>query len=104
MMNYKALGARIRLLRKSRQMTQAELAEQADLSISFLGHIERGTRKASLDTLVTLCNVLEVTPTFLLQDSLSSAALNEHMVTRKDIVQEISENLIKNLRQWSENA
>ena len=67
---YKALGTRIRAQRKQMKMTQEELAEKAEISNSFMGHIERGTRKASLDTLVRICNVLKVSPQLLLQDSL----------------------------------
>ena len=47
-------------------MTQEQLAEAAGLSASFLGHIERGTRVASVDTLEKLAAALEVTPNDLL--------------------------------------
>lgn len=70
-MDYLGLGKRIRMHRRSLQMTQEQLAEQCGISVSFLGHIERGTRKASLETLVALSNVLQVSPSMLLQDSLN---------------------------------
>lgn len=41
------------------------------MSASFLGHIERGTRVASLETLVKVCNVLDTNPDFLLAASLT---------------------------------
>ena len=69
-MNYRDLGMRVRHLRLLRGYTQEELAKQLGISASFLGHIERGTRVASLDTLISLCNVLDVAPEFLLQASL----------------------------------
>ena len=65
-MDYKDLGARVRVARRSRSLTQEELAEKVGISASFLGHIERGTRVASLETFVTLCNELSVTPEYLL--------------------------------------
>ena len=83
-MDYKDLGARIRTIRRQKPLTQEELAEQAGISASFLGHIERGTRIASLDTLVALCNTLGVTPDYLLAASLtldddaSVAGMSEH--------------------------
>ncbi|MEA5069461.1 MAG: helix-turn-helix transcriptional regulator, partial [Christensenellaceae bacterium] len=55
-MDYRSLGMRIRKQRKNLHLTQEELAERAGISLSFLGHIERGTRKASLETLVSLSN------------------------------------------------
>ena len=69
-MNYKDLGRRIRTLRQKQHMTQEQLAEKIDMSASFLGHIERGSRVASLETLVKICNVLDTNPGFLLAASL----------------------------------
>lgn len=42
----------------------------------FHGHIERGTRIASIDTLVSICNVLSVSPCLLLGASLSENAVD----------------------------
>ena len=70
-MNYKDLGRRIRMLRQKQHMTQERLAEAIDMSASFLGHIERGTRVSSLETLVKICNVLNANPGFLLAASLT---------------------------------
>lgn len=73
-MDYKALGSRVRRQRRLMGLTQEALAEQIGISPSFLGHVERGTRKASLETLVALCNSLEISADALLADSLSSSA------------------------------
>ena len=71
-MDYIDLGRRVNDLRKKQHMTQEELAERIDISASFLGHIERGTRIASLETLVKLCIALETDPNYLLAASTSS--------------------------------
>lgn len=73
-MNYKDLGRRIRMLRQKQHMTQEQLAEKIDMSASFLGHIERGTRVSSLETLVKICNVLDTNPGYLLAASLTCDA------------------------------
>lgn len=70
MVDYKDLGIRVRKLRRQSGLTQEELAEQVGISTSFLGHIERGSRVASLDTMVAICNTLLVTPQQLLSASL----------------------------------
>lgn len=70
-MNYEDLGRRIRALRQKQHLTQEQLAEKIDMSASFLGHIERGSRVASLETLVKICNVLDTNPGFLLAASLT---------------------------------
>ena len=57
-MLYKKIGEKIRYRRILKQMTQAELSAAADISLSFLGHIERGTRKLSVETLYAISTVL----------------------------------------------
>ena len=57
-MDYSAMGGRIRRLRKEKQLTQEQLAEAAEISLSFLGHIERGTRKPSVQTIVLIADAL----------------------------------------------
>ena len=89
--DYEALGMRVWQQRKMRKMTQGELAEKVGVSTSFIGHIERGEKKASLETLVALCNAMGLAPSTLLQDSLSDEVMknqlqfdknNEDLVTR----------------------
>ena len=70
-MDYEKLGKNVRIKRKTKGLTQEQLAEQSGISLSFLGHIERGSRKASLETLVSIANALGVSPDYLLQDSLT---------------------------------
>ena len=57
-MVYKAIGAAIRKRRRGMDMTQEQLAEAVGVSVSFIGHIERGTRVMSLDTFVRICRAL----------------------------------------------
>lgn len=56
----KRLGYNVTLHRQRRGWTQARLAEEVQISPTFLLHIERGTRGASLETIETLAHVLEV--------------------------------------------
>lgn len=61
-MMYAAIGSNIRALRREKKLTQEQLAELADISPSFLGHIERGTRQMSVETLYRIADALECTP------------------------------------------
>ena len=70
-MDYIGLGRRIRKLRQQQHWTQEELADHVGISISFLGHIERGSRKASMETLVSIANAFSVSVDYLLADSLA---------------------------------
>ena len=58
----KALGKRIRQLRQSRpgKLTQEDLAERADISVSFLSMIERGERAPHIETLIRVATALDV--------------------------------------------
>ena len=60
-MDYKRLGERIREERQRLHLTQAQLAEDVDISDTYMGAIERGERSLTLDTLVRLVNRLGVT-------------------------------------------
>ncbi|WP_227762806.1 helix-turn-helix domain-containing protein [Zhaonella formicivorans] len=68
-MDYRLLGEKIRKERLSRGLTQEVLAEKANVSVSFMGQIERGERKLSLETLIKIGNVLGLSFDYLLQDS-----------------------------------
>ncbi|WP_055669434.1 helix-turn-helix domain-containing protein [Desnuesiella massiliensis] len=67
-MDYRYLGQRIREERLKLNLTQEQLAEEIDISSSYMGQIERGERSVTLDTLVRLVNKLGVTIDYLLQD------------------------------------
>jgi len=58
--DYKELGKRIRAERRRQDLTQEKLAEMADISESFMGHIERGGRTLSIETLAKLANALNL--------------------------------------------
>ncbi len=58
--DYKELGKRIRAERRRQDLTQEKLAEMAGISDSFMGHIERGGRTLSIETLAKLANALSL--------------------------------------------
>lgn len=63
---YRMVGKRVRQLRLQQHLTQEQLAERAEISTSFLGHIERGSRKLSLDSFYRLARALDCTANDLL--------------------------------------
>ena len=72
-MDFYQLGKKIRSLRLTNHLSQAELAESIDVSTNYIGQIERGDRKPSLETLVSLCEVLHTSLDYILSDSRSSS-------------------------------
>lgn len=77
--NYKALGERIRVARERNNLTQEKLAELCSLSSSHIGHIERGTRIPSLETVFAVSNVLDISFDSLLLDSFNDADYFTHL-------------------------
>jgi len=64
--DYKELGKRIRSERRRQDLTQEKLAEMADISDSFMGHIERGGRTLSIETLAKLANALDMSIEYII--------------------------------------
>lgn len=69
-MDIKRLGQRIREERLKLNLTQEKLAEDIEISDSYMGQIERGERSLTLDTLVKLVNRFGVTIDYLLKESI----------------------------------
>ena len=53
-LDYTQIGQRIRKLRRDKNLNQEQVAEMAGISCSFVGHIERGEKVLSVETLARL--------------------------------------------------
>jgi transcriptional regulator with XRE-family HTH domain len=71
--NLKRIGENIRAARKSKNLTIETLSELAEISESFLGTVERGESSISIDTLINLCTVLDVSADSLIMYRKESA-------------------------------
>ena len=70
-MNFTLLGKRIREERQALRLTLEQLAEKIDKTGNYLGQIERGDRKLSIETLVDISNALNVSVDYLLTDNIT---------------------------------
>ena len=59
--NHKTIGKRIRRYRLSKNITQEELAFQINTSAAYISNIELGKKKASLQKLCEISEILGVT-------------------------------------------
>lgn len=64
--NYELIGNRIRQKRKSMNLTQEALGKLTGISTAHVGHIERGTRKLSVETLLKLTKALNESTDYIL--------------------------------------
>ncbi len=103
-MDYVDLGQRVRKQRTQLGWTQEALAEKINVSTSFVGHIERGTRKASLETLVSIANSLNVSLDYLLAGSLNNSIIGPIpqglSSKQRTALQEILTTIQDNLSSW----
>lgn len=64
--DYRTVGERIRQRRMELNLTQMELAERINRVTKYCADIERGYCGMSIETLISFCRALEVSPTTLL--------------------------------------
>lgn len=76
-MDAKRVGKRIQSVRKARGMTQAALAQAADLSVKYVSNIECGNKVPTLDTFIVIANVLQIDANTLLADVLDVSVAQE---------------------------
>lgn len=67
-LDYAGIGIRIRNVRKAKGLSQETLAKECGICLSFMGHIERGTRRMSLETFANICKILDTNADELLWD------------------------------------
>lgn len=58
----KQIGLKIRERRKEKGFSQEELGEKLGLSGGAIGQIERGITSIKFETLISICDVLQITP------------------------------------------
>lgn len=107
-MDYVDLGRRIRKQRTQLGWTQEALAERINVSTSFVGHVERGTRKASLETLVSMANALGVSLDYLMAGSLNTSVIGPMPQSlnsdQRAALQEILSTIQDNLSNWEKGS
>ena len=64
------LSKRIRETRKSKKLTQEELAEKAEISVVYASEIERNIKTPSIEVFAKIAKALDVSADYLLRDEL----------------------------------
>ena len=104
-LNYDSIGKNIRSYRIKRKLRQEDLAEITDLSVTYIGMVERGEKIPALETFIKILNALEVSADIILADvlkvgyeiksSLLTEQINALSSTERDKVFDVIETLIK---------
>ena len=88
-LDYEKIGQRIKVARTAKGYTQYKLAKVTNISQAHIGHIEVGSTKLALPTLIKIANALDTTADTLLFDSLP-AAIDTYDVEFKELTMDCS--------------
>ena len=74
---FTTIGNRLYSIRKRMGLTQADVAEKAELSTRTYADIERGSVNMRIETILKICNVLHITPDEILTPDDSSISAKQ---------------------------
>ena len=77
-MNSYDIGQRIKTIRKSQGLTQEKLAELINVSPHYIYEIEKGLKKMSLETFISVTGALNISTDYILFGSINSTNDNKH--------------------------
>ena len=66
------LGKKIKEYREYNSFTQEYVSKELDLATNHYGRIERGENSCTINNLIKLCNILQITPNELLDDFINA--------------------------------
>jgi transcriptional regulator with XRE-family HTH domain len=97
METFSGIGKRIRIKREEKDMTQQELADICGVSLSYIGYLERGKRKApNLTLLSKISQTLNTSLDYLVNGDSNSYVKNALSDIEKHIA-ELSEDDVKQI-------
>lgn len=71
-MDYRTIGKNIRKIRTQNKLRQEDIAERANLSVNYIGAVERGERLPSLETFISILNAVGTSADIVLSDVLNN--------------------------------
>ena len=105
------MGNRIKNRRKELNIKQSELAEQIGISNNHMSTIECGTGKPSIDAFLNICDILKVTPDYLLLGSIHADNVSQNIIDKLRlcndddlwVIEQLVEAMVhKNSYDWNE--
>ncbi|MGN0500527.1 MAG: helix-turn-helix domain-containing protein [Ruminococcus sp.] len=77
------IGNKLLTFRKQKGLTQAEIAELAEISDRTYADIERGSTNMRMETLVSICKALNITPNQILIDDDNSLQIEQERLFKQ---------------------
>ena len=111
--NYVYIGKRIKEIRLNKGMSQEKLSELSNISVPHMSHIETGSTKLGLPTIVRIANALESSVDELLCGSLMrgkaviqndfTALLSDCSLYETKVITDVAKATKKSLREKQDN-
>ena len=79
----KRIGSKLLAIRKRAGLTQSEVAELSELSDRTYADIERGSVNMRMETVLSICKALHITPDVILTEKNSNISIEEDEIIKK---------------------
>lgn len=96
------LGEQIRTIRKARGLTQIELAERANMNVTYVGDVERAKENISINKLILLAGALEVPLSELIKpvDGSNLSSKDKSMLLIQEKLYQLDESSLATISEW----
>jgi len=85
-MDYKEIGKMIQNIRKSRNLTQEDLAEKIDSSAGYVSNIETGHKKVGINKLLEIAKALDTTLDVLLINEYNNNDIDKALIAQIELM------------------
>lgn len=79
------IGRNIKKYRIEKKLRQEDLAEKTNLSVNYIGMVERGEKLPSLETFISILNALEISADMVLADVLKQGYIVKSSLLEEDM-------------------
>lgn len=81
--DYVEVGKRLAKRRKELGLKQYQVCEMIDVNYKYISNLEKGRSVPSLETVMNLCEALQVTPDYLLMGAVLDSKVSDEKITEK---------------------
>ncbi|MCI8339213.1 MAG: helix-turn-helix transcriptional regulator [Lachnospiraceae bacterium] len=102
-MNQMKIGQNLSAIRLQHGLTQAELAEAADVTTDHISHVENGSNGISLELLLKICRALGITPNDILSGEYETEEKSDDHTLSLDQLEPSDIDLIEKIAHYLKN-
>lgn len=81
--DYVEVGKRLAKRRKELGLKQYQVCEMIDVNYKYISNLEKGRSVPSVETVMNLCEALQVTPDYLLMGAVRESRVSDEQIAEK---------------------